>query len=184
MPARWPAGGDVVARGEGLLPTLRSRVSMLYGSGECESFSVSAAQASAQLHLLRTVGTFESADFLERPREAMRLLLGSTPSPYGAEVSSTVRPFVRDQLSLSESVNPVSVDSLPGRVDKIMNSPDMLLEPDDIAAKKVAESDVQLFMDKVLQKDESKYYEFLSMLQEASMLTYVSKALGRVTPFC
>ena len=88
----------------------------LYGGGPPRSVVLNAAQVEAHRHLLRTVQIIPCSDFLDRPQEAMRLLLGTSSFGYELGESSTVKPYCEEKLSLPAQLSPVGLEVLPAPV--------------------------------------------------------------------
>jgi len=84
----------------------------LFGRGPAVTQDITAAQASCHAHLLKVCCRIDCSSFLTRPREAVRLLLGSALHDYGVDASSTVRPYNVSKLSLPAQLKPVELASI------------------------------------------------------------------------
>ena len=155
----------------------------LFGRGPAVTQDITAAQASCHAHLLKVCCRIDCSSFLTRPREAVRLLLGSALHDYGVDASSTFRPYNVSKLSLPAQLTPVELASISKEIVKIVGDPEVLLEPDDVAREKVLGSKIVLYRDKVIAASRKAYVTFLSSLCSASMLTWVRRPLGLITPF-
>ena len=108
----------------------------LFGRGPAVTQDITAAQASCHAHLLKVCCRIDCSSFLTRPREAVRLLLGSALHDYGVDAPSTVRPYNVSKLSLPAHLKPVELASISEEIVKIVGDPEVLLEPDDVARGK------------------------------------------------
>ena len=151
------------------------------------SFPCTAAQRAAQHEVFQQLGRLQRPAHRGTEREAVKELLQSSLSYNGEEVSSTLRSYDRDLVSIPQIFSdPIPVAGLldhHGR--ETIEDPErcMLLGEDEWGLVVEKQRGFRPYMDEKLRTQPELYHRFVGDLFRAGMLKFSTKPKDLVTPF-
>lgn len=197
-PLPFPASGDSVSSRR-RKARVRERVQEANKIGGClnkmyasvvghSMGSTTAAQSSSQRKIFQQLGRFQKPNKPCTVREAVQELLHSDNTAYnGSTVSSSVRPFNRDLLSLPDVgahlvplpqvLDPVGRDLVGGPLEN------MMVDEDTWGNITEQNKGFRPYMDQVLSSDPKLYQEFVRDLYTKNLVICTNQPADVIAPF-
>ena len=160
----------------------------MHASAPVHAFSsTTAAQASSHHKIFQQLGRFREPNKPCTVREAIRELLHTDTVYNGSTVSSSVRPFNRDLLSLPEvGAHLVSLPEVLDEVGReIVGGPleNMMVDEDTWGHITEQNSGFRPYMDQVLQSNPKMYHQFIKDLYQKNMVVFTNFPKDLIAPF-